>query len=157
MKCPSVINKPLLGVVTALLLTGAPQAFGTITHTQLESYDFVTREGEIINVKNEHKDVGVMRFISASPDKAEQVLTDEYRICLNSAGTQGYLRILGTAPVKEVAAPQVPMVRFAHEQDLHVLLLGLPKDRRLIYFVDTADLWVVDKGAALKSSPDCKR
>lgn len=157
MKCLHVINKPVTLLVAALLLAGAPLAYGAITHTQLESYDFATGESEVFNVLNEHKDEGVMRFTSFKAGNPEQVLTDDYRICLNKAGTQGYLRILGTRPVSDVPAPQVPLVRFAHEQDLHLALLPLPGDRRLIYFADTTDLWVVDNGAALKSSPDCKR
>lgn len=157
MKCLIARNSRLSGAVMACWLAGCTLAQAEITHTQLESYDFATDQHQLSDINIDYTDAGNLRITSVPQAKPELALTTDYRMCLNKAGTQGYLRILGEAPSADASAAQAPLVKFAHEQDLHLALTPLPAGRRLIFFADTTDLWVIEDGATLESNPDCKR
>ncbi|YCI82878.1 hypothetical protein M1D83_06820 [Enterobacteriaceae bacterium] len=157
MTCPRAKNRSVLwGLATVLLLASA-MAKAEITHTQLESYDFTTGKHTLYNALNKQKEPGVIDFSMSSVNRPGEAMRNEYRLCLNKAQTKGYLRILSEPDEQQTGSPKVPLVNFSLEQDLHLIFIPLRGERHLVYFTDTSDLWVVDVGATLESSPDCKR
>lgn len=157
MKCLHANNKRFSGVVAALSILISPLATAEIIHTQLEFYDFANNKNQLFDITSQKQDSGEMRLTLRSVELPGKALANDYRLCTNKAGTQGYLRILGDMSKDEASRLDAPVVNFAHEQDLHLTFIPLPNDRRLIYFNDTAVLWVLDAGTQLESSPDCRR
>lgn len=156
MKCLPVKNKRLPRAIAVLSLLISPLMQAEIMHTQLEFYDFATGKHDIHTIRSEALETGVFRFTAEPVGEPGKTLVDDYRLCLNTAGTQGYFRVLGGTATTDVSNTEAPLLRFSQEQDLHLALMKLPNERRLVYFADTTVLWVVDNKIALQSSPDCK-
>lgn len=157
MTCPLAKNRSVLWHLATILLLASSMAKADIAHTQLESYDFATDKHTLYNAFTEQKEPGVITFSTSAVNVQGETMRNAYRLCLDKAKTRGYLRILSEDRAQEIHGPNVPLVNFSHEQDLHLLLVPLRGERHVVYFADTSDLWVVDVGATLQSSPDCKR
>ena len=158
MKCLlATKNKRLYSGLAALLWLISPASQAEIKHIQLEFYDFATDKYQLHNVEPSSSAKGVIHFGIAPADASGEAHTEEYRLCLDKTETRGYFRLLSKPDTPEKSQLEGPLAKFAHEQDLHLSLLPLPGDRRLIYFADTTVLWVTDNAATLASSPDCKR
>lgn len=156
MACLIVTSKRLVQALAAVCTLISPLLHAEITHTQLEFYDFATDKQEAHTIKTESQEPGVVRFTTSAIGEEEKSLVNDYRLCLNKAGTQGYFRMLSDGENGQLSGAEVPLLAFSQEQDLHLSVVPVPTDRRLVYFADTTVLWIADPRIALQSSPDCK-